>query len=102
MAPFPDSRHSVTLLTARGEPILKGEMRRLVEHAVRALPARYPGLRILRQSVGPDRVELEMEFHRLDEDLQRVLQSLKSEVRSLARRKNLPSENLWQWGHKEE
>lgn len=93
--------YSLTLFTAKREPLLQGELHRLAEHALEALPARYPGLKVVRQVIHPDRVELKLDFSRLDEDVQRVVQSFKSEVKNLARRKNLSGENLWQWGHQE-
>jgi len=102
MAHFPDDLHRVTLFTTKREPLLQGELHRLAEHALKTLPARYPGLRIVRQVIQPDRVELELDFSRLDEDVLRVVQSFKSQVKTLARRKNLSGENLWQWGYKED
>lgn len=96
------SRHSIILFTDRRMPLLAGELLGLAEQALKALPARYPGLRILKSSFQPDRVEWQMDLGRLDEDVQRIVQSFKSEVRNLARRRNLRSGNLWQWGHKEE
>jgi REP element-mobilizing transposase RayT len=99
---FPDTHHRITLMTAKREPLLTGELHRLAEHALKGLLARFPGLKIVRQAIHPDRVELEMDLSRLDEDVQRIVQSFKSEVKALARRKNLSGENLWQWGYLED
>jgi hypothetical protein len=102
MAHSPDALHRITLFTAKREPLLQGELHRLAQHALKVLPSRYPGLRIVGQSIQPDRVELELDFSRLDEDVQRVVQSFKLEVKNIARRKNLSGENFWQWGYKED
>lgn len=102
MSHSPDSSHHVILFTTKQEPLIQGELHRLVEHALKALPARYPGLKIARQFIHSDRVEIELDLSRLDEDVHRIVQSFKSEVKALARRKNLPHENLWQWGYQED
>lgn len=101
MSHSPDAIHRLTLFTTGKEPLLVGELNRLSHHALKALPARFPGLKIKRQTIHPDRVELELDLSRLDEDVQRIVQSFKSEVKALARRKDLSGENLWQWGYQE-
>jgi len=98
----PDEIHRLTLFTTKREPLLVDELNRLSYHALKALPARFPGLKIVRQVVHPDRVELELDLSRLDEDVQRIVQSFKSEVKALARRKHLSGENLWQWSYLED
>ena len=102
MSHSPDAIHRLTLFTTQREPLLQGELHKLVEQALRTLPARYPGLKIARKIIHPDRVELDLELARLDEDVQRIVQSFKSEVKGLARKKNLAGENLWQWSYHED
>ena len=97
-----DDLHRLVLFTTKREPLLIGELNRLSHHALKALPARFPGLKITRQAIHPDRVEVELDLSHLDEDVQRIVQSFKSEVKALARRKNLSGENLWQWGYLED
>jgi len=92
-----DALHQVTLYTTGRRPFLTGELRTLTEHGIRNLPVRYPGLKVLSSAVHPDRVELTLDFQRLDEDLLRVIQSLKSEVKNLGKKKGLGGESLWQW-----
>src|SRR5689334_12274123 len=102
MSPPSDDLHRLILFTTKKEPLLVGELNRLSHHALKALPTRFPGLKIIRQVIHPDRVELDLDLSRLDEDVQRIVQSFKSEVKALARRKDLSGENLWQWGYHEQ
>jgi hypothetical protein len=93
----PDSLHRVVLYTAQRQPFLQGEVKGFAEVAFRNLPHRYPGLRVVEKAIHPDRVEMALDFQRLDEDLSRVLQSFKSEVKNLARKKHPNSDSFWQW-----
>jgi hypothetical protein len=92
-----DSLHRVVLYTHQRQPLLQGGVRGFVETAFRNLPHRYPGLRIMEQQIHPDRVEMVLDFRRLDEDLLRVVQSFKSEVKNLARKKHPNGDSFWQW-----
>jgi hypothetical protein len=92
-----DALHQITLYTTGRQPLLTGELRTLTEHGIRNLPVRYPGLRVLSSTVQPDRVEMTLDFQKLDEDVLRVIQSLKSEVKNLGRKKGLGGDSLWQW-----
>ncbi len=96
-----DALHQITLHTNNQKPHLTGEIRAFVEVAVRNLPVRYPGLKVVHSTIHPDRVELLLDFHRLDEDVTRVLQSFKSEVRNLSKRKGFSENHLWQWNYEE-
>jgi len=85
-----------------GEVSLKAEgFFPLVEQGLKTLPRRYPGLRVLHHRIEEDRVELTLDLQRLDEDLQRIVQSFKSEVGKLARADGLAGKNLWQWSYEE-
>jgi hypothetical protein len=99
---YGDSRHRVTLYTTDREPLLTGGLKALAEYGLKHLPARYPGLRVLEGEVLPDRVRLVLDFQRLDEDLLRVVQSYKLEVKNLAKKKGLSGNSLWQWAYDEE
>ena len=101
MATFSDWVHPITLYIAGREPLLEGDLKRLALQALKTLPRHYPGLKILQQEIHPDRVELVLDFNRLDEDVSRVVLSFKSEVRNLARRKALSKDYLWNWGYEE-
>jgi hypothetical protein len=92
-----DSLHRVVLYTHQRQPLLEGETLGFAQTALRNLPHRYPGLRIVEQQIHPDRVELALDFQRLDEDLLRVVQSFKAEVKNLARKKHPNSDSFWQW-----
>ena len=48
-----------------------------------------------------DGVELVLDLGRLDEDVQRVVQSFKSEVKGLAKRAGLPDGALWEWAYED-
>ncbi len=96
-----DALHRVVLYTAHRQPLLEGETRGYAQVAFRNLPHRYPGLRVVEHEIHPDRVEMTLDFRRLDEDLLRVVQSFKAEVRNLARKKHLNAEGFWQWTYEE-
>jgi len=98
---FSDSLHHVTLRTTEGKPLLEGNLRRMVEQCFKSLPGRYPGLKVVRHSVYPDRVEMVLDLHRLDEDLLRIIQSFKSEVKGLAKKDGHNLHSLWQWSYDE-
>jgi hypothetical protein len=80
---------------------LEGELRRKVEQCFKSLPGRYPGLKVINQAVYPNRVEMILDLHRLDEDLARIIQSFKSEVKGLAKKDGFPHHDLWQWTYDE-
>lgn len=96
-----DSIHQVSLFTASRKPFLEGNLRVFVEQGLKSLPRRFPGLRIKEYSIHPDRVEMVLDLHRLDEDLARIVQSFKSEVKNLAKKEGLSQHSLWQWTHEE-
>ena len=96
-----DGLHQVILYTNHQKPYLEGEIKELAEYGLRNLPTRYPGLKVLSHAVYPNRVEMLLDFQRLDEDVPRVLQSFKSEVRNLAKRKGFNENHLWQWNYEE-
>lgn len=98
----PDTLHRVVLYTDHRKPLLEGEARGFAQVALKNLPYRYPGLRIVDHEIHPDRVEMTLDFQRLDEDLRRVVQSFKSEVKNLARKKHLNSDSFWQWTYEEQ
>jgi len=97
-----DALHQITLYTSHQRPVLEGELRHIAEVGLRNLPVRYPGLKIVRQEIHPNRVEMTLDFQRLDEDVLRVLQSFKSEVRNLAKKKALADDHLWQWNYEDQ
>jgi hypothetical protein len=53
-------------------------------------------------TIHPDRVELLLDFQRIDEDVLRVVQSLKAEVKNLAKKKGFDGNSLWQWQYDDE
>jgi hypothetical protein len=91
-----------TLYTSQRKPLLKGEVLPLVHLGIRNLERRFPGLKVVTSAVTPEKVELVLDFKRLDDDLLRVLQSFKSEVKSLGKKKGLQEDPLWQWQYDEE
>jgi hypothetical protein len=91
-----DSLHRVVLHTASRKLILAGPFLAFLESAFKNLSARYPGLKVVERSIYPDRVEMLLDFQRLDEDLLRVVQSFKSEVKNLARKGGFKGGNLWE------
>jgi len=96
-----NSRYHLVLFTAEKKPLLVEGLRGMVEQSFKTLPRRFPGLRILEYSIHPDRVEMILDLHRLDEDLTRIVQSFKSEVKNLAKKEGLTQHSLWQWTHEE-
>ncbi|HET9868944.1 MAG TPA: hypothetical protein VFR02_00390 [bacterium] len=96
------SLHYACLGTVGGKPVLTGEFAHLAQWGIGNLPGRFPGLKVLRSRVEPAQVRLLLDFQRLDEDLLRVLQSYKSEVKNLLRRRGFPEAHLWQWTHEEQ
>jgi REP element-mobilizing transposase RayT len=95
------SRHHLVLFTAGKKPLLTGNLRAMVEQGFKTLPRRFPGLKVLEQAIHPDRVEMVLDLHRLDEDLARIVQSFKSEVKNLAKKEGFTQHDLWQWTHEE-
>lgn len=95
------SRHHLVLYTAGKQALLTDKLRPMVEQSFKTLPRRFPGLRILEKAVHPDRVEMVLDLHRLDEDLARIVQSFKAEVKSLAKKEGFTQHSLWQWTHEE-
>ena len=101
MNTFSDSLYHITLHTTEGKPLLEGDLRRMVGQCFKSLPGRYPGLKVLRQAVYPNRVEMVLDLQRLDEDLLRIIQSFKSEVKGLAKQDGHSFHSLWQWSYDE-
>lgn len=101
MTAHSESIHQVILYTSERKPLLEGSLLSIVEQGFKNLPRRFPGLKILGHSIHPDRVEMSLDLQRLDEDLPRILQSFKSEVKNLAKKDGFASHNLWQWTYEE-
>jgi len=97
-----DSMVKATLYTSQKKPFLTGEIPILIQWGIRNLERRFPGLKVVSSTVYPERVEMVLDFKRLDDDLLRVLQSFKSEVKNLAKKKGLDEDPLWQWQYDEE
>ncbi len=98
---FSDSMVKATLYTSQKKPFLVGEIPTLVQWGIRNLERRFPGLKVVVSTVYPERVEMVLDFKRLDDDLLRVLQSFKSEMKNLAKKKGLHEDPLWQWQYDE-
>jgi REP element-mobilizing transposase RayT len=96
-----DSLYHVTLYTLGRKPLLEGEVPGWVGQALRNLPGRYPGLKVLAFQIHPDRVEMALDLHRLDEDLARILQTFKAEVKGLVRKKGSGIASFWEWAYHE-
>ncbi len=94
--------HRVTLFTAHHKPLLEGDLRVITEYGLKSLPTRFPGLKVVSHVIYPNRVELLLDFQKLDEDVLRVVQSFKAEVKTLAKKKGFSEENLWQWNYEDE
>jgi len=94
-----EALHQIVLYTSDRKPLLEGEMRTWTEQGVRNLAIRFPGLKIVKSAIHPDRVELLLDFQRIDEDVTRVVQSLKAEVKNLAKKKGFTGDSLWQWNY---
>jgi len=97
MTLYSDSLHRVVVYVTERKPLLEGELRTLTEQGIRKLPTRFPGLKMINSAIHPDRVELLLDFQRIDEDVLRVVQSLKTEVKNLAKKKGFKDDSLWQW-----
>lgn len=97
-----DSMVKATLHTSKNRPLLTGEILPLVQQGIRNLERRFPGLKVVVSAVTPEKVEIALDFQRLDEDLLRVLQSFKSEVKNLGKKKGIKEDPLWQWQYEEE
>ena len=95
------SLYHVTLYTLGRKPLLEREVPGWVGQALRNLPGRYPGLKVLAFQIHPDRVEIALDLHRLDEDLARILQTFKAEVKGLVRKKDPGIASLWEWAYHE-
>ncbi len=95
------SLHYVVLETVQRRPLLTGDLKPLAEWGIRNLPGRFPGLKVVKASVEEGRVQLLLDFQRLDEDVMRVLQSFKSEVKNLAKKKGFAEDQLWQWNYED-
>lgn len=70
-----------------------------LEQALRSLPGRYPGLKVVGSEVRADGMDLVLDLGRLDEDLQRVVQSFKNEAKKLSKPQG--DGVLWRWGFEE-
>jgi len=92
-----DSLHHVVVYVSEKRPLIEGELKTLTEYGTRNLPTRFPGLKLVRSTIHLDRVELLLDFQRIDEDVLRVVQSFKSEVKNLAKKKGFEGDSLWQW-----
>ena len=97
-----DHFHRVVLYTQDHKPLLDGTLKTWVEQGLRHLPHRFPGLKITESRIEPDRVHMTLDFQRIDEDLVRVLQTFKSEVKNIAKKKGFEGDSLWQWQFDEE
>jgi hypothetical protein len=94
-----EALHQVVVYTSERKPLLEGELRTSTEQGIRNLAIRFPGLKVVRSAIHPDRVELLLDFQRIDEDVTRVVQSLKTEVKNLAKKKGFSEDSLWQWNY---
>lgn len=102
MTVYSDSLHRVVVYVTERKPLLEGELKTMTEHGLRKLPTRFPGLKMIGFAIYPDRVELLLDFQRIDEDVLRVVQSFKSEVKNLAKKKGFEGDSLWQWQYDDE
>jgi hypothetical protein len=97
MSMHSDSLHHVVVYITEKRPLLEGELKTLTEYGLRNLPTRFPGLKLVESTIHLDRVELFLDFQRIDEDVLRVVQSFKAEVKNLAKKKGFEGDSLWQW-----
>jgi hypothetical protein len=102
LVPHSQALHQITVYTLQRKPFLEGDLRAATEIGLKNLATRFPGLRMVEQAIHPDRVEMLVDFQRLDEDVLRVVQSLKAEVKTLARKKGFSGESLWQWQYEDQ
>ncbi len=96
----PCSIHHVVLRTAEGAS-LTGDILRVAQHALDALPRRYPGLRVAGSFFAPDTLSLLLDFSRCDEDVSRAVQSFKTEVRKLAGKEGFKGVHFWRREYEE-
>lgn len=97
MTVYSDSLHQVVVYITERKPLLVGGLKTMTEQGIRKLPTRFPGLKMIGSAIHPDRVELLLDFQRIDEDVLRVVQSFKAEVKNLAKKKGFEGDSLWQW-----
>jgi hypothetical protein len=95
------SVHSLVIYTLGKKPLLVESLAKQAEHSFKFLTSRFPGLKILSHAILPDRVEMVLDLHRLDEDLVRIVQALKAEIKALARKDGYREDYFWQWGFEE-
>jgi hypothetical protein len=95
------SVHSLAIYTLGRKPLLNESLAAKAERSFKFLTGRFLGLKILSHAVHPDRVELVLDLHRLDEDLVRIVQTLKAEIKALARKDGYREDYVWQWGFEE-
>jgi hypothetical protein len=96
-----DDRLEVIVTSLAELPLNEGALFKFVEQGIRTLPARYPGLKVVRHEVRKGEVEMLLDLRRLDEDTQRIVASFKSEVGNLARKEGLVEGPFWRWGYEE-
>jgi hypothetical protein len=96
-----DSIHSLVIYTLGKKPLLGESLAPQAERSFKFLTGRFPGLKILSHAVHPDRVEMVLDLHRLDEDLVRIVQTLKTEIKAQARKDGYSEDYFWQWGFEE-
>ena len=97
-----DDLHQVTLCLASEEAVQGSHLRDFVPLALKNLKGRYPGLKIPQHQIHADRIEILFDLHRLDEDLPRMVQSFKSEVKNLARKNGFSHPIFWRWTYDEQ
>jgi len=85
----------VALKTAEGAS-LAGDILRVARYALSSLERRYPGLKVVDSFFTPDSASFLLDFSRCDEDVSRVVQSYKTEVRKLASREGFQGGHFWQ------
>lgn len=95
------SLHYVSLTTVDRRPLLAGEILHIAEHALESLPRRFPGLKVAGKRLNPDSLLLLLDFSRCDEDVTRVVQSYKTEVRKLASHAGFEGQHFWQREYEE-
>ena len=91
--------HHVRIWALEGVSLLAPGGRESLEQALRSLPARYPGLRVLGSSIRTEGMDLTLDLGRSDEDLQRIVQSFKNEAKKLVKPRQ--EGGLWRWGFEE-
>lgn len=84
----------MALKTAEGV-FLAGDFLHVAKHALDSLERRYPGLKVIASSFESDSASLLLDFSRCDEDLGRVIQSYKNEVRKLAMPLGFSGRHFW-------